>query len=93
MAAPGYPPRAQDRLELIGTRASVNLRGGRLQLTGLAPETLDYDLDAAYQESFDAAIAHFVQCLLSGEPFETDAAENLETLRLVESAYEAADTA
>lgn len=90
MAAPGYPARAQDRLELIGSESSVNLRGGRLHLAGPEPETHVWDLDAAYQESFDAAIAHFVQCLDSGEPFETDAVENLETLRLVEAAYEAA---
>lgn len=35
-------------------------------------------------------IAHFIECLETGAPFETDAADNLETLRLVEHAYWAA---
>jgi predicted dehydrogenase len=40
--------------------------------------------------SFDGTIAHFVDCLASGARFETDATDNLETLRLVEHAYWAA---
>ena len=43
-----------------------------------------------YQASFDGVIAHFVDCLETGAPFETDPADNLETLRLVEHAYWAA---
>ena len=43
-----------------------------------------------YQASFDGVIAHFVDCLETGAPFETDPADNLETLRLVEDAYWAA---
>jgi hypothetical protein len=35
-------------------------------------------------------IAQFADCLESGAPFETDPADNLETLRLVEHAYWAA---
>jgi D-apiose dehydrogenase len=35
-------------------------------------------------------IAHFVDCLETGAPFETGPADNLETLRLVEHAYWAA---
>src|SRR6266550_4650392 len=36
------------------------------------------------------AIAHFVDCLETGAPFETNPVDNLETLRLVEHAYWAA---
>jgi len=43
-----------------------------------------------YQASFDGAIGHFVDCLTSDAPFETDVRDNLETLRLVEEAYAAA---
>ena len=47
-----------------------------------AQESFDFARD--YQESFDGAIRHFVDCLTSGAAFETDVLDNLETLRLVE---------
>ena len=90
MAAPGYPPRPPDRLELVGRRASVVLADNELRLLGPSPRTERYDPDAGYQASFDGVIAHFVDCLETGAPFETGPADNLETLRLVEHAYWAA---
>ena len=51
------------------------------------PKSLGYNFDQAYQASFDAIIAHFVDCLDSGTAFETGPADNLETLRLGENAY------
>jgi predicted dehydrogenase len=48
------------------------------------------DLEAAYQKSYDNAIAHFVECLESGEAFETDRLDNLKTLQLVSDAYDLA---
>jgi predicted dehydrogenase len=90
MAAPGYPPRPPDRLELIGRRASAVLADNELQLLGPAPRSERYDPDRGYQASFDGVIAHFVDCLETGAPFETGPADNLETLRLVEHAYWAA---
>jgi D-apiose dehydrogenase len=90
MAAPGFPPRNRDRLELIGRRASATLMGSDLRLLGPEPRHATYDFDAGYQASFDTAIAHFTECLRSGAPFETDPVDNLETLRLVEHAYWAA---
>lgn len=89
-AAPGYPARAGDRLEIVGSRASLTFADGRLELLGASPRQAAFDVEAGYQQSFDAVIAHFVACLRSGRPFETDAGENLETLRLVEHAYLAA---
>jgi hypothetical protein len=44
-------------------------------------------LEDAYQKSYDNAIAHFVEALGSGKPFETDRLDNLHTLRLVAQAY------
>jgi len=38
----------------------------------------------SFQEN---AIAHFVEALRTGKPFETDCLDNLKTLRLVEDAY------
>jgi predicted dehydrogenase len=90
MAAPGYPPRAPDRLEIVGSKASATFEDSELRLLGVAPRSESYDKDRGYQASFDGVIAHFVDCLESGAPFETDAAENLATLRLVEDAYAAA---
>ncbi|HMR34377.1 MAG TPA: Gfo/Idh/MocA family oxidoreductase [Geminicoccaceae bacterium] len=89
-AAPGYPARSGDRLEIVGTRASLTFEDGRLQLLGPERRQALFDVEAGYQHSFDAAIGHFVACLRSGAPFETDAVDNLETLRLVEHAYLAA---
>jgi hypothetical protein len=90
MAAPGFPALTLDRFELVGTGASAALAGTTLKLLGSTPIEREYDFDRAYQASFDSVIAHFVDCLESGASFETDAAGNLETLRLVEHAYWAA---
>ena len=91
MAAPGYPARPPDRLEIVGSRASAIFEDSELRLLGAKPRSQSYDKERGYQASFDSVIAHFVDCLESGAPFETDGAENLATLRLVEDAYAAAD--
>ena len=90
MAAPGYPPRSPDRLEVVGSRASATFADSELRLLAAVPRSESYDNDAGYQASFDGVIAHFVDCLETGAPFETNPADNLETLRLVEDAYVAA---
>ena len=90
MAAPGFSGRPSDRLELIGTDASLVFDDWTLQLLGPSPRSMRFDHEEGYQASFDAVIAHFVGCLRSGAPFETDPADNIETLRLVEHAYWAA---
>jgi predicted dehydrogenase len=87
MAAPGFPSRPPDRLEIIGTKASATFADNQLSLLGPAPRVETYDGTAGYQASFDGVIAHFVDCLESGAPFETGPDDNLETLRLVEHAY------
>jgi predicted dehydrogenase len=90
MAAPGYPPRAPDRLEIVGSKASAVFADSELRLLDGTPRSQSYDKDGGYQASFDGVIAHFVDCLETGAPFETSPADNLETLRLVEDAYMAA---
>src|SRR5215471_10517098 len=90
MAAPGYPPRPPDRLEIVGRAASAMLADNELQLLGPRQRSERYDPDKGYQASFDGVIAHFIDCLETGAPFETGPADNLETLRLVEHAYWAA---
>jgi D-apiose dehydrogenase len=90
MAAAGYSSRAPDRLEVVGSKASATFEDSELRLLGTTPRSQRYDKDAGYQASFDGVIAHFVDCLETGAPFETNPADNLETLRLVEDAYTAA---
>jgi predicted dehydrogenase len=85
--APGFGTAVGDRLEIIGSHASVILDEMGLELRGTANERLAVDYKAAYQICFDAGIAHFVDRLASGRPFETCPADNLQTLKLVEDAY------
>jgi predicted dehydrogenase len=92
MAAPGLPVQIIDRLELIGTSGRVTLFGNRLELSGAHSDAIEYDLAAAYQESFDRAVQHFTSALLTGAEFETNPLDNLETLRLVEASYAAASS-
>jgi D-apiose dehydrogenase len=87
LAAAGYPSRPPDRLEIVGNKASATFADCELQLHGASPRSLRFDSDQGYQASFDGVIAHFVDCLETDAPFETDPADNLETLRLVEHAY------
>jgi predicted dehydrogenase len=86
-SAAGYPPLPSDRLELVGETGSILFEDGVLRRTGRTQETLRYDFDAMYQQSYDNAIAHFVECRDSGASFETDRLDNLNTLRLVADAY------
>jgi predicted dehydrogenase len=90
LAAPGYPARPPDRLEMVGSKASVTFENSELRLLGDHPRRERYDRDHGYQASFDGVIAHFVGCLETGAPFETGPEDNLKTLRLVEDAYRAA---
>ena len=87
---PGYPPRPPDCLEVVGSKASATFENSELHLLGDQPRKQTYDRDHGYQASFDGVIAHFVDCIESGAPFETGPDDNLKTLRLVEDAYRAA---
>lgn len=88
----GFPLGGEDDFELIGETDTIELAGAVLSLRG-SGEARRYDMVQAYQESFDAAIAHFGQCLATGSAFETDAGDNLEILALVDEAYRRAGIA
>lgn len=90
LVAPGYPPLHGDRLEIIGTRGTVIMDYDRVFLAGREADAERVDLIGRYQECFDLAIAAFMRGLRTGEPFETDRLDNLQTLRLMESVYRAA---
>ncbi len=86
-AVHGAPPSQADWLEIIGETGTLRLDGATLSCMGHAPETRHYDLAETYQGSYTATLAHFVDALASGAPFETAPEDNLETLRLVEDCY------
>jgi D-apiose dehydrogenase len=87
MAAHGHPPALRDRLEILGERSTIAFEDGRLTAVGLEARDASFDLAATYQGSYDAAIGHFLDAVLTGAPFETAPADNLETLALVERIY------
>ena len=84
------PPALIDRLVLVGETGTIRLDGSRLTCSGAQPAALDFDLDACYTDSYAETIAHFVDALERGGPFETSPKDNLRTLRLVEDVYESA---
>lgn len=90
LAVHGALPALVDRLHIVGEDGTITLDGPRLQLAGAHAESRSYDLAASYQASYDSTIAHFLDCLDSGAPFETAPDDNLKTLRLVEAVYQRA---
>ena len=87
LAVHGAPPAPSDQLWIWGSKGTIHLDGATLRLTGPSPREAAFDPASSYQGAYDGAIAHFVQHLTAGTPFETAATDNLETLRLVEGAY------
>jgi len=87
LAVHGRPAAQADRLTLVGERGTIELEGDTLQCFGEQPGTLQYDLPAAYLQSYAATIEHFVDCVRDGRPFETDPSDNLRTLQVVEAIY------
>ena len=87
LMAHGHPSEQFDRLEILGTRGAITLERDHLRLRGDVEEDLAVDLPANYRASYTAAIAHFVDRLADGGPFETGPEDNLDTLRIVEAAY------
>lgn len=85
--AHGYPPQQVDRLQIFGSEGAILLEGDRLRLVGASEETLTLDLAANYKASYRGAIAHFLDRLVDGGPFETAPTDNLQTLEIVEEAY------
>lgn len=90
LVAPGYPPLHGDRLEVIGSKGTIVMELNRTYLVGAEESVEEVDLLGRYQECFDTVMAGFVQGLREETAFETDRLDNLETLRLMESVYQAA---
>jgi predicted dehydrogenase len=90
-SAAGFPPLPSDQLVLIGDKASITFEENELKLIGGSEKIVKYNLEQAYQQSYDNAIEHFVEALEQGAPFETDRIDNLKTLQLVDDAYRKAE--
>lgn len=90
LSAPGYPPLPVDRLEILGLRGTLIFNVNRLYLVGRESAAVGFDLAKNYQACFTTSIGDFVSGLRTGAPFQTDRLDNLESLRLMESAYVAA---
>jgi predicted dehydrogenase len=86
----GYPAQSVDRVEVIGARARIEMDHNVLRLHGPRVEEFRYDPTESIQESFDATVKHFIDCLRTGAPFRNDVDDNIDTLRLVDEAYRAA---
>jgi predicted dehydrogenase len=89
-SAPGYPPLPMDRLEMMGTRATLLFERDRLSLVGADEPPVVFDLAKNYQACFTRAVQEFVKGIRDGTPFPTDRLDNLETLQLMEDCYVAA---
>ena len=87
LCAHGYPPVLEDELLVVGDGGTIRLKGNLLECLGSNPARQEYDLAACYRDSYSSVIAHFVDALRSGGPFETSPADNLRTLSLVEDSY------
>ncbi len=87
ISAMGYPPLPTDRLEVIGSRDTLIMDRDEIYLVSDPENRTKHDLKANYQACFSGLIASFVKGLREGTPFPTDRLDNIETLRLMESAY------
>lgn len=90
LACPGAPSKTSDVFELVGTAGVATFANGVAELRGAHVDHVRFEPDAAYLDSYAGAIAHFVDCLISGGEFEVTGSEHLRTLELVEAAYASA---
>jgi len=87
LVAAGTPSKTHDQFELLGTLGAAFFADDQLRLAGVRDEVVHIDAQAAYQASYAGAIGHFASALATGERFETEPSDNLQTLALVEDAY------
>jgi predicted dehydrogenase len=92
LACPEAPVALTDTMRVFGSDGEIRLDGGRLVLQGRESVALAFDLDAGYQASYDAAIAHFADALRRDLPFATPPEIHLHVLSLVEAAYRVSST-
>ncbi len=87
LARGGAPLPLSDSMRLVGSEGEIELDGSQLTLRGRKSAAVAFDLDAGYQESYDATMAHFVDALSRDRPFATPPDVHLRVLALAEDAY------
>jgi len=88
-------PAHREELVVEGDRATLKLyRNGRLALIGDdgAETTIREKTSLDHADSHLRLQSHFIECLETGKPMETEAKDNLRTLALLFAAYESART-
>lgn len=93
MSAAGYRPLPMDRFEIIGSKGTMVFEYDKLFLVGGTRAPVPFDMAANYQRSWSGCIADFVHGLRTGDAFQTDRLDNIETLKLMEQAYVVAGVA
>ena len=97
MADRASPPHLREELVLHGSHGMITLQQDGIELIdSTSPsgrERVSVDFDADYLASYRDTIAHFVDALRSGTPFETPIHWHLRVLAMVERAYELAAAA
>jgi predicted dehydrogenase len=91
ISAPGYGPLPVDRLEIMGSKGTLIYDRDRLYMAGADEPPELFDLAKNYQVCFSSAVREFVHGIRGGKAFPTDRLDNLETLKLMESCYIAAN--
>jgi len=90
--AVGYPSSFNDQFDVLGSRASIVWKNDVLRLLGAQPRDVRFDTEAQYNEMyqscFTTAALAFRDAIQNGTTFETDARDNLETLKIAEDAYQ-----
>lgn len=79
-----------DQLDIFGRDGAIRLDADGASLfrgTGRI-EHVDTDFTANYKASYRETIRYFCEGVLSGNSFKAELADNLKTLRLIQSAYE-----
>jgi predicted dehydrogenase len=87
LATHGEPPIPYDRVRVYGSNGTIDLESYKLTAKGPLAREASFEPAAGYQQGFDDAIRHFLDCLATGASFETSPVDNLKTLALVESIY------
>ena len=90
LVRPEAPPGICDHLTITGTHGTIRLLDTRLSLEGRRSEKFEWSAQSLYESAFGGALRHFVDRLVDGRPFETEAEDNLTVLRLVDEVYRVA---
>ncbi len=89
LCSPEAPGHICDHLEITGSNGTITLDDTTLTLDGPSSADSQWTFDEQYASAFESAVGHFVDRLADNGPFETEAADNIHVLQLVEDVYTA----